>query len=296
MILAVVIGVIVLCFAVVYGCQRSVIWPGQYRPLRVTDQTPPPDAEVLTLLLDDSGGSSEGEQLPAAGEQLPGAPAWFYEGHGVSAERPGPLVIFAHGNGELISDWSGELRPYLAMGVSVLVPEYRGYGMADGKPSAKAIVGDFVRWYDRMAQRPDVDPARIVFHGRSVGGGVVAELARRRKPDAIILQSTFNSIDAMAWRFYIPSFVIYEKLDVIGVVPTLGVPTLILHGDADTIIPMQHSLRLHDAMAQSTPASVMHIYPWMDHNTPPPSRYWDDIRAFLRDNGVISEGTPEETP
>src|SRR5262249_32408434 len=82
---------------------------------------------------------------------------WFVPGQGVSAETPGPAVLFAHGNAELIDDWPLLLKAYRTLGVSVALPEYRGYGRSPGTPSEQAIIADFTRAFDKIAARPDVD-------------------------------------------------------------------------------------------------------------------------------------------
>lgn len=58
--------------------------------------------------------------------------AFFLPGDGVDAAHPGPVVIDTHGNAEVIDPLPGWLAPYRRMGVSVLLPEYRGYGRSAG--------------------------------------------------------------------------------------------------------------------------------------------------------------------
>ncbi|HSA24403.1 MAG TPA: hypothetical protein P5076_23280, partial [Myxococcota bacterium] len=100
--------------------------------------------------------------LPAGGE----VEAWFLPGRGASADRPGPLVVFTHGNAELIDDWPRMLAPYRELGVSVLLPEYRGYGRSAGHPSQALLVEDALYFLEAALARPDVDRDRVVYHGR----------------------------------------------------------------------------------------------------------------------------------
>src|SRR5690606_34255575 len=99
--------------------------------------------------------------------------AWLLPGDGVSAERPGPAVVFAHGNAELIDHWPGALARYRRLGVSVVLPEYRGYGRSAGRPSESAIRDDLRALHARLSSHPMVDVTRLVYHGRSLGGGAV---------------------------------------------------------------------------------------------------------------------------
>src|SRR5688572_13803243 len=91
--------------------------------------------------------------------------AFFFPAVGAGAK--GPAVIFAHGNGEAIDHWVSELDFYLERGVSLLLVEYRGYGRSSGTPSAGAIVDDTELFLGMLERRPEVDPARVIFHGRS---------------------------------------------------------------------------------------------------------------------------------
>ncbi len=180
--------------------------------------------------------------------------AWHLAGRGVSAEAPGPAVILAHGNGELIDDWlHGVAERYRDAGVSVLMAEYRGYGRSAGTPSQAAITADYVRFYDRLAARPEVDAQRIFYHGFSLGGAVVASLARQRTPAALILQSTFTCVADMAdgLPVPVPDFLIRDRFDTLDEVRQLDVPILVVHGRLDDVVPFSHGERLaraaHDA-------------------------------------------------
>ena len=97
--------------------------------------------------------------------------------------------------------------------VRVLLPEYRGYGRSAGSPSQRAITEDLIAFYDLLARRPEVDAQRVVFHGRSLGGGAVCDLARHRKPAAVILMSTFTSMKRMAPRYLVPGFMVERSSD-----------------------------------------------------------------------------------
>ncbi|MFO7769242.1 MAG: alpha/beta hydrolase [bacterium] len=259
--------VIFIWAAAVWFFQRSVLFPRGLANQGAADRPdPPPAAEVWHL------GIEEGD-----------VEAWLLPGDGASAEDPGPAVVFTHGNGEVIDHWADDLSPYQRMGVTVLLPEYRGYGRSGGTPSQQGITRDLETFVDQLAARDEVDPDRVFYHGRSVGGGFAAVLSRRREPAALILQSTFTSAAAMARRYLVPRFLMRDPLDVVDVVDEYPGPLLVLHGERDSIIPAEHGRRIH----QAAPRSTLHLYP-MGHNTPPPWRqYWDDIRRFLDENDIV---------
>lgn len=244
------------------------------------------------LLFPGGGDMGSSARPPASGEAVwLGNPdgsrveAWFLRGDGCSADAPGAAVLYAHGNGELINMWPATLAPYRRMGISVLLLEYRGYGRSTGTPSQGAIVSDAERFYDLVAARADVDPARIIFHGRSLGGGVVAALAALHAPAAVILESTFTNVGAMFRRFGVPAFVCTNPFPTDEVVAELRRPLLIFHGTQDGVVPVAHGRELH----RLAPGSE-YVETDGGHNDFPtqPAQYWETIRSFLSRHGVIA--------
>jgi pimeloyl-ACP methyl ester carboxylesterase len=106
-----------------------------------------------------------------------------------------PLVIFAHGNGEVIDYWTEALDGFRERNVGVLLVEYPGYGRSGGTPSEGSIGAALVAAYDRIVTDSRVDRARIVGFGQSLGGGAICLLARRRPLAAAARHGTFRLYD-----------------------------------------------------------------------------------------------------
>lgn len=214
--------------------------------------------------------------------------AWFIPAPGVTVQTPGPVVVFFHGNGEIIDYQDEIIESYHRLGCSVFLPEYRGYGRSGGKPSEKAICADAVRFYDELTKRSDVDKSRIVFYGRSLGGGVAANLAARRRPAALILQSAFKSVACMAYRVGAPPFLVRHPFRTDRAIAKSDVPVLIFHGTRDEIVPVAHGRKLRDLASQSTYVE----YNCGHNDFPGPGNetaYWSAIRDFLLQGGVIKD-------
>ncbi len=241
--------------------EQMILFPGT---MLGAPKSPPDIAGLERLVIRSSEGDVEAFFLPA-----------FATGAG---ERK-PAVVFAHGNGEIIDQWADELAPYRAMGIGVLLPEYRGYGRSEGTPSEAAITQDFVEFYDALVARADVDPSRIVLHGRSLGGGVVCALARHRPAAALILESTFTSVPNVARRWLVPPGILANRFDNESVLRDFPHPVLILHGRRDRVIPHSHALGLARAARQPTLVTYE-----CDHNDMARASdgFWAEIEKYLK--------------
>ena len=212
--------------------------------------------------------------------------SWFVPAPKATSSHPTPAVLYAHGNAELIDYQHDLIRGYSRLGVSVMLCEFRGYGRSAGSPSQKKITSDFAQCYDWLKARPEVDPTRIFFHGRSLGTGVVCSLARRRKPAALILVSPFTSIaDMMAW-YLIPRPFVRDPFDNAAVLKAYQGPVLLMHGKRDAVVPIRYSEALHGL----SPRSTFRRYN-CGHNDFPThsSRFWSDIETHLRHAKILTD-------
>ena len=235
--------------------QRDLIFPRHAIPER--DTTAPVDAETWFTETDEP------------------VEVWFLRGVGNETRKP--VVFFAHGNGGLIDHFPMGLQPYRDLGFHVVLVEFRGYGRSKGAPNQDDIVADFVSVYDQVVKRPDVDPKRVVFHGQSIGGGVMAAVAKERAPTRLVMESTFTSIRNIAYDV-VPIFwlLILDPFDSESVIRTLDVPTLILHGTRDQIVPFWHGKQLAEVATNATfvKFDAGHALRWN-------GEYWRNIRTFV---------------
>jgi fermentation-respiration switch protein FrsA (DUF1100 family) len=251
--------------ALLFFAQRHVLFPRYMIPTPAA-----PDLKAMgiePLWLETSFGRVEAWYLPPR-----------------PADTPSPAVIFGHGNGELIDYWPNELRRFASLGVGLLMVEYPGYGRSAGSPSQASISETFTRAYDLLASRKDVDPARIVLFGRSLGGGAVCDLALKRPSAALILMSAFKSVSAFAVRYLAPAFMIRDPFDNLAVVRQYPGPVLVIHGSFDEVVPFSHGQALHAAARNAK----MIVYE-AGHNDCPPdwAVFWRDVEDFLRGAGVL---------
>lgn len=210
--------------------------------------------------------------------------AFFLPGDGVGADAPGPAVIFAHGNAELIDLWPRMLAPYRRMGVSLVLAEYPGYGRSEGSPSEASIAETLAALHRRVQDEPAIDADRLVYHGRSLGGGAIGTLLPEHPPAALVLESTFTSVPDVAAKMHVPRFLIVDRFETLEALSGWRGPTLVFHGTRDQVIPTAHGRRL----AAAVPGAALVLYASGHNDLPPPgSDYWARIERLLAEAGVI---------
>ena len=239
--------------------QRSIAFPS---PSPAGARPRPADAQ--SIWLESDAGRTE---------------AWFLPPLDPS-RGPAGLVLFAHGNAELIDDWPEAFAEPRSWGLAVLLVEYPGYGRSGGRSSRQTIEASFAAAFDWAVARPDIDARRVILYGRSLGGGAVGALSLKRPAAALIFESTFTNTTAFAAGFGAPAFLVRDRFDNLQVIATFRGPRLIVHGNRDEVVPIEHGRRL--AAAGGVPLNVLPC----GHNDCP--RPWQLVKAFLEKAALIS--------
>lgn len=208
--------------------------------------------------------------------------SYYIQGSGTSELRPGPAVVFAHGNGETAYTWLELLDTYYLNGISVLILEYRGYVCMDGKPSETALVDDAEYFLDELKKRKEVDKSRIIYHGRSIGTGILVRLSKRELPATLVLESSFKNLSHFAKKFLAPSFLILDNFDNESIVGSLDCPILIIHGNHDSFFPIEHPNALHEITENSTLVILN-----CGHNDCPRGQVGNNIKEYLTTQGLM---------
>jgi len=197
-----------------------------------------------------------------------------------SSEKRSPLLIYFGGNAEEVSGHIMELDDF--KGWSLLLVNYRGYGLSEGKPSEKNLFNDALLLYDTFSNRADIDPTRIVAFGRSLGTGVAVYLAAQRPLKGVILVSPYDSIRSIAQEVYplVPvSKLLKHHFDVMIYAPSIKIPMLALIAQEDEVISPSHSFALIKAWGGPTEQKILEN---VDHNNITMGQdYWKSIMGFL---------------
>jgi hypothetical protein len=171
---------------------------------------------------------------------------WFIPAPGAAS-----TILWLHGNAGNISHRVHNIRElHDRVPAHIFIIDYRGYGRSEGTVSERGTYEDARAALAYLRARDDVDQNNIVVFGRSLGAAVAVELALHNPPRALILESPFTSIKAMA-RTVLPLLpigpLLRTRYDNLAKIPNLRVPLLILHGDRDGIVPYQQGRELFEA-------------------------------------------------
>jgi fermentation-respiration switch protein FrsA (DUF1100 family) len=207
---------------------------------------------------------------------------------GLSPDSPAGHVLLCHGNAGNIGDRVLHAALLSAIGLDVLLFDYRGYGRSTGSPTEEGTYVDARAALEALLAQPEAEPGRVLYLGESLGGAVALELALEHPPAGLILHSTFTSVRDMARLHYpvIPPGVVPDAYPSLVRIATLAAPLLVLHGDRDEIVPVEHGRALFAAAPE--PKRV-HVFPGLGHNDLVPlagRAYAEPIADWLRELGL----------
>lgn len=164
-------------------------------------------------------------------------------------------IVHFHGNAETVDANAFVAREMKKHGFSTVLVEYRGYGRSKGtSPDEAGLYLDAAAVLDALAAR-GVGPDHVVLWGQSLGTGVAAEMAKRGRGSRLILVAPFTSTVEMGSRivpFFPASVVMVDRFDTLSKAPQITVPTLVVHGDIDDVIPFEQGERVSKALPHGT--------------------------------------------
>lgn len=203
--------------------------------------------------------------------------------HGWYVPGPRPVTVFwCHGNAGNISHRLENLRLLRErLGVGTLLFDYRGYGASDGTPSEVGTYRDARAFRAWLRARTPGAPL-VVYFGRSLGAAVATQLAAEDPPSALILETPFTSVRAMA-NGTLPGagYLFRTRYDTLRRIAEVRAPLLVLHGDADEVVPFHHGRAVFEAARE--PKRFVRI-PGARHNDTylvGGAPYWEAWESFL---------------
>lgn len=162
-------------------------------------------------------------------------------------------ILYSHGNAEDLGEILPRLYQLQDIGVNIFAYDYQGYGTSQGKPSEKNAYQDINTAYEYLAQELKIKPDKIIVYGRSIGSGPSVDLAMGQPVGGLIIESGFTTAFRVVTKIPLYPF---DKFTNIYKIPKISVPVLVLHGDADFVIPFAHGQALFHAVTHPDKLSL----------------------------------------
>jgi fermentation-respiration switch protein FrsA (DUF1100 family) len=156
-------------------------------------------------------------------------------------------TVFLHGNAGNITHRIDHAQAARDAGSAFLVLDYRGYGKSQGRPSERGLYQDADAAYADLLHL-GYAPERIIVQGESLGTAIAVDLALRKQCAGLILESPLMSAGRIAGTVlpFLGPLVI-RGYDTYGKISRVHAPLMVIHGDADEIVPFSQGRAVFNA-------------------------------------------------
>jgi pimeloyl-ACP methyl ester carboxylesterase len=206
---------------------------------------------------------------------------------------PGQIILFTAGNAMLAqgaATYAAAL--YSGKDIGLYAWNYPGYGGTDGQVSLRTTLDCALEVYDHVTQRAAKRP--IFLHGVSIGGCIAMHVAAERPAAGVIVEAPprvhhiILSPRFSLWNLWLltpwAALQVPEEYDPVKTAGrTRADRLLVIAGDADSLIPFNQCVAIHDAWPNERKRLVR--LPGCDHCPAPirsfPGEYRSEVTDFL---------------
>ena len=191
-----------------------------------------------------------------------------------------PTLLYFHGQGGTLVARKARVQRFMNEGWGVYMITWRGYGGSTGSPSEAHNVADAGVAYAALRQS-GVAAGDIVLYGESLGTGIAVQLATHVRAAGLVLDAPYTStVDVAAARypFFPVRLAMRDTYDSTRYIKDVHMPVLVLHGEQDTIIPIQYGRSL---FALANEPKQLAVFPNGRHSDLYFHGALDTVRAFI---------------
>ncbi len=177
-------------------------------------------------------------------------------------------LLYFHGNAGSLETRAERIRKYAARGYGVFIMSYRSFSGSTGNPSEQNNIADAKRAYDHLVSL-GAAPGSIILYGESLGSGVAVRVAAEKPVAGVILDAPYTSMVDLAKLHHplLPSdWFLTDRYETLRWISELAAPLLIIHGEADDIVPVDMGKAVHDAAEAPKKIAVIRGAGHSDHN------------------------------
>lgn len=207
------------------------------------------------------------------------------------SNKNSPTILFFHGNGEIANDYDDIGPIYNSMNINFCVVDFRGYGTSDGSPTCSSLFADsgviFSNFKKFLKKRQLNGPIYIM--GRSLGSSSAVYIAKLFKSHlkGLILESGYAHTYKLLNRIGIDTSNLDPNMEKyisnLSLIKGVKLPTLIIHGSNDKIIPLSDARDLYKSIKDDMKDIL--IIPHAGHNDLlyyGMNDYMDAIKEFVQ--------------
>lgn len=189
--------------------------------------------------------------------------------HGWWLPAKGPArgtVYFLHGNAQNISTHIMNVVWLPEQGFNVFLPDYRGYGLSEGKPTIEGAMKDIQLGLDWLRSSGRTGKEPLIVFGQSLGASMTIPVLAREENhgryDCLMVEAAFTGyrdivgdIMSRSWllRPLKPVVIPFQprRFDALDAIDQVRAPLLILHSEEDQVIPFSHGRKLYETAASA---------------------------------------------
>ncbi len=219
----------------------------------------------------------------------------------------GNFIMIFHGYKGYAASMAAYAMNFYDMGYSILMPDARAHGLSEGR-----YIG--MGWPERLDNLLWIEEilklnsnAKIGLYGISMGGATVINTAGEKNlPKQVVVavedcgySSAMEQFSSqMKSRFNLPSFPLLNVASVIAQIKSgvnirkcncteqsakIKIPTLFIHGSADTFVPFEMLDKLYNAATCPKEKLVIENAGHGAASSTDPALYWSTVERFIKD-------------
>jgi pimeloyl-ACP methyl ester carboxylesterase len=155
------------------------------------------------------------------------------------------VLLYFHGNKKNISWYAKHVDVFTRNGYEVWMIDYPGFGKSTG-PLTEQRMYDYSEQLYKLA-RGRFGEDSIIIYGKSMGTGIAAQLASRKKARLLILETPYYSIRSLIKRYF-PIYpidrMIHYDFPTWSYLPKVMEPVFIFQGSDDGVVPYSNARKL----------------------------------------------------
>ena len=212
---------------------------------------------------------------------------WYFR----AEEENAPVMIWLHGNAGNITSRAPLAAVFAQRGLSVFLPEWRGYGRSEGRASESGLYHDALAAYDYASEHFGKS---IVLYGESLGGPYAAYVTMHRKVAAVVIENSFPSLADLGNALYAPIPLGWTAPRAMATTRWLNdsaVPVLVMHGRRDQVIPYALGEKLFAGLKGTKEMLVSETAGHSEIPSVEGERYFATVASFISRAMRLSLGT-----